>query len=492
MTQMPTSPEPPTGLSQLEAALRRDLALLNYPPANWVPERAGLDGKPLCDVLIVGGGMCGLAASFALKRAGIGRQRIVDRAPSGREGPWLTFARMERLRSPKHLTGPAMGLPNLTFRAWYEAQHGGAAWDTLGRIPREMWADYIGWYGHVTGAQVENGVEVVRIEPAEGCLAADLVHADGRKERVHARKIVLATGRESPGQARIPDVLKAEYGRGVLHSGDAIDFDSLAGRNVVVIGMAASAFDNAACALEAGAAHVVMLGRSPTMPRVNKAKQIVYAGFTHGYPELPDAEKFATLARVFDGGIAAPRESVQRVTRHANAEIRLGTEVVTCVREADRLVLRTTTGTVMADLVILGTGFDVDVPGAKLVSFADKLQLWRHRLPAEESTSSVARELAAFPYLDGGFRHTTLDASTDAYVRRVHAFSHVCMVSLGNLANDIPAVSEGAERLTRAIAIDLYDEDKAVHMQRLRDYADPELLGDEVPGLTAWSPPLGT
>ena len=152
--------------------------------------------------------MCGVTASFALKRLGISRQRLIDRAPAGSEGPWLTFARMERLRSPKHLTGPAMGLPNLTFRAWYEAQHGASAWDALGRIPRPMWAEYLAWYGRVTGAGVENGVSLDRIEPADGYLPAHLSHADGRSETVHARKIVLATGRENPGQARIPDAIQ--------------------------------------------------------------------------------------------------------------------------------------------------------------------------------------------------------------------------------------------------------------------------------------------
>ena len=38
---------------------RHDLARLNYPPANWVPERAGPDGKRVLDVLVVGAGMCG-------------------------------------------------------------------------------------------------------------------------------------------------------------------------------------------------------------------------------------------------------------------------------------------------------------------------------------------------------------------------------------------------------------------------------------------------
>ena len=76
------------GLAGLEAALARDLRLLNYPPAGWAPEHGGPDGRPVCDVLIVGAGMCGLAASFALKRLGLSNQRLIDQAMAGREGPW--------------------------------------------------------------------------------------------------------------------------------------------------------------------------------------------------------------------------------------------------------------------------------------------------------------------------------------------------------------------------------------------------------------------
>lgn len=484
---MTDTTSPAGRLGRLEAALAEDLARLNYPPANWVPERSGPDGKPLCDVLIVGAGMCGLTASFALKRLGMTRQRLVDRAPAGNEGPWLTFARMERLRSPKHLTGPAMGLPNLTFRAWFEAEHGRDAWEPLGRIPRTMWAEYLAWYARVTGAVVESGVEMIAVRQAAGCVAVTLRHPEGRSEIIHARKLVLATGRESPGQARVPAALRSEYGAGVLHSSDAIDFATVRGKHVVVIGMAASAFDNAAGALEAGAARVTMLGRSPSMPRINKAKQIVYAGFTFGYPDLGDAEKIAVWSKVFEGGIAAPRESVLRVTKHANADIRLGIEVTACRRSGEHLALQTTAGDMTADLVILGTGFDVDVPGSGSIAFADRLQLWRDRFPRDMSIG----DLGTFPYLDAGFRYTTNDTGLSSHVRRLHAFSHVCMVSLGNLANDIPAVSDGAERLARAIAVDLFEDDKSIHWQRLAAYAEPELIGDEVPGLTAWSPPIG-
>ena len=145
----------PRSLEDLEARLARDLDLLTLPAADWVPSRAGM-----LDVAIIGAGMAGLTAAFALRMLGISNVRLFDRAPKGQEGPWGTFARMETLRSPKTLTGPALGFANLTFRAWYEAQFGLAAWEALGKIPRLQWLDYLNWYRRVTNAPVQNGTAV--------------------------------------------------------------------------------------------------------------------------------------------------------------------------------------------------------------------------------------------------------------------------------------------------------------------------------------------
>ena len=90
-------------MESLTKRARADLARLNFPPANWVPPAPGPDGKPMLDVLVVGGGMCGQSASFALMREGVRNLRCVDRARRGREGPWATYARMDTLRSPKQL-----------------------------------------------------------------------------------------------------------------------------------------------------------------------------------------------------------------------------------------------------------------------------------------------------------------------------------------------------------------------------------------------------
>src|SRR5690606_2278844 len=110
----------PIGLQQLEERLRTELSYLNLPANTWVAERKTGD-QPLLPVAVIGGGMAGICAATALRHSGI-PAIVYDQAPDRLEGPWLTSARMETLRSPKELTGPALGIPSLTFRAWFTAQ----------------------------------------------------------------------------------------------------------------------------------------------------------------------------------------------------------------------------------------------------------------------------------------------------------------------------------------------------------------------------------
>lgn len=182
-------------LAALENRLREGLERLQEPASEWVPPTLAPNGAPALDVAILGAGMAGLAAGFALRREGIVRMRLFDPAMEGEEGPWATYARMLTLRSPKQLAGPALGLPALTFRSWYAAQHGAADWDALGKIPTRLWMDYLRWYRRVAGLDVRNGIGVARIEP-EGTLFR-LALTDGGL--VWARHVVLATGRDGLG-----------------------------------------------------------------------------------------------------------------------------------------------------------------------------------------------------------------------------------------------------------------------------------------------------
>src|SRR3954464_14914967 len=181
-------------LEGLTAFARRELEQLRYPVANWVLPR-----EAVLDVLVVGGGMCGHTATFALLREGVRNLRCVDRAPRGAEGPWTTFARMDILRSPKHLTGPDLGIAALTYRAYHEAKFGLDDWERLHKIDRTEWARYLTWVRDTVGIPVENGVAVRSLDLVPGA-----VRVSTTTETLHARKVVLAMGREGSGAPRWP------------------------------------------------------------------------------------------------------------------------------------------------------------------------------------------------------------------------------------------------------------------------------------------------
>ena len=107
-----------------DASARETLRLIGPDPQNWVPDHAGIDHN----VLVVGGGQSGSTFAFALRRVGIGKVSLIDAAKDkAGAGVWLTSARMHKLRTPKALAGPELGLPGLSFQAWYEGRHGAAA-----------------------------------------------------------------------------------------------------------------------------------------------------------------------------------------------------------------------------------------------------------------------------------------------------------------------------------------------------------------------------
>ena len=167
-------------LLALEAQVRADLAKTAHPNAAWLTPRPGPDGKQALDVLVVGAGQSGLATAFGLMRSQVSNILVLDKADEGLEGPWLTYARMHTLRSPKHFTGPDLDVPSLTYQSWHEARFGEEDWRSLDLISREHWAEYLLWFRRVVDLPVRNGCEVIEIAPAaDGLLAARVQMAGG-------------------------------------------------------------------------------------------------------------------------------------------------------------------------------------------------------------------------------------------------------------------------------------------------------------------------
>jgi FAD-dependent urate hydroxylase len=457
------------GLPALESRLRQDLAWLELPGKPWVPETPGAS-----DVVVLGGGMCGLAAAAALMLLGIERVAVLDRAEAGQEGPWVTFARMETLRSPKTLAGPALGLPALTFRAYFEAQFGTDAWERLGKIPRAMWMEYLVWYRRVMGVAVENGTEVALIRPqADGLLALETSRGVRR-----ARHVVLATGRDGLGGPYVPPLAERLPRRFWAHSRDAIDFAALRGRRVGVVGAGASAMDNAATALEAGAASLDLFVRRPALPRVNKFTGIGSAGVVHGFEGLPDAWKWRFLHHALSEQTPPPRDSTLRVSRHPGARLHLSSPLLDAVPDGEALRVTTPHGSFVVDFLIFATGFRVDLAARpELAALAPYVRFWRDRVTPPEGEAND--ELAWSPDLAPDFAFQEREPGACPALAHVHCFNYPASLSHGKLTGDIPAVSAGAQRLARGIARRLFVADREHHYAQLRAYAVPELLGDE-------------
>ena len=186
-----------SNLLALEARVRADLARTAHPEAAWLTPKPGPDDRPALDVLVVGAGQSGLAIAFGLMRSQVSNILVLDKSEEGQEGPWLAYARMHTLRSPKHFTGPDLDIPSLTYQSWHEARFGEEDWRNLDLIPRALWAEYLLWFRRVVDLPVRNGCEVIDISPAAGGLLAAKVKDFGRH-----RYVVCAQDRAGDGAGR--------------------------------------------------------------------------------------------------------------------------------------------------------------------------------------------------------------------------------------------------------------------------------------------------
>jgi cation diffusion facilitator CzcD-associated flavoprotein CzcO len=465
-------------LAALAERARHDLEMLNFPAANWVPASTGPDGTPMLDVLIVGGGMCGQTVAYGLMREGIRNIRTIDRNPRGEEGPWGTYARMEILRSPKTLTGPDLGVPSLTFRAWFEAQHGADGWQRLHKAGRIDWRDYLLWVRDTVGIEVENGTALVALEPIAAGVRATLESASGREE-VWVHKVVLAGGRDGAGGIRMPrfpglagasDAARAR----VLHSTAAVDPADFAGCRIGVLGAGASAFDGAATALEAGAAAVTMFVRRPHLPQVNKSKGASYPGFLRGFGGLSDADRWRLQSYIFGEQAPPPHESVLRCDAHEAFSIHFDEAWTDVVPDAHGMSVTTAKARYVFDTVILATGFEVDLPlRPELAPLASNIVLWSDRIAPELAANDA--ECARHPFLGAGFELIERTAGQTPGLGSIHMFNVGATMSHAALAGDIPGLQIGTIRLVGAILGGLFAANLPALEARLRAHDEREL-----------------
>lgn len=465
----------PSSLEDLNQLVARDLEYLTIPANEWVPVKQA-QGQTLLDVAVIGGGMAGLSAAASLKHLGI-RTVIFDARPKGFEGPWATTARMETLRSPKSLTGPALGIPSLTFRAWFTAQFGEEKWEELDKIPRLQWMDYLRWFRDVLNVEVRNGHRITLIKPQADYTVLEMETAEGSRT-IRARHVVLATGRDGLGGPYVPEIISSLPRHFWAHSSDEYDYNSLKGKNIAVIGAGASAMDSAGTALEAGAARVDLLIRRKDIPRINRGKGMGNPGAVYGMQNLDGRTKLAIYSYVGAEQVPPPRASVLRVSRHKNAFFQLGASLEKITVEGDKIEITTPQGRRQFDFVIASTGFQIDWrQKAFLAEIASKARTWEERLAPLSGNED--RSLTEAPDLGPAFEFLPKAGVEAEGLSRIHCFCYPAMMSHGGVSGDIPSISEGAQRLSQGIAATLYQEDIEQHFANAKSYDEPEVFGDE-------------
>jgi thioredoxin reductase len=460
-----------------EAALteraRAELRLLAYPDRDWVKPRV-VDGQRCADVLIVGGGMSGLAIAHGLARNAVYNVAVLDEREAGQEGVWESFARMPELRTPKIVNGMDFGQPSLSVQEWFVARHGAAAWEAIKRIPRQDWMNYLRWYRATLGIGVENGVSVTGIRPGPPGTVAVETSAGARL----ARLVVLATGFEGGGVWRVPDVVAAGLPADrYSHACTPIDFARFRGQRLGVLGHGASAFDAAVVALQQGAASVDLCFRRDALPTVNPHRHLESAGLMANWPYLPDPVRWniARHMRLFDQPPA--HGSFHAACGMAGFAMHAGSPWEDVRLDGEAAAVRTPRQSFRFDHVICATGYALDLAARpEWRTLAPLVTLWRDRYapPAEDAYP----ELGAYPYLSPGYELQPHDPA-DGWVGRVHAFNFAAAVSMGPHSTSISGQKHALPRVVRALVQRLFLEQQDSVLPDLRAYDEQDITVPE-------------
>ncbi len=463
-------------LARLASRVERELELLSYPNRSWLRARRTAVGQSIYDVLIVGAGQGGLATAFGLMRERVENLLVIDENALDRAGPWRNFARMQTLRTPKHVSGPDLGVPSLTPEAWYEARYGAGSWRALDLIPKDAWADYLGWYRRTLKIPVRAGTRAGALSWDESDRAWRVpVTEGGHAETLYARRVVLATGIDGSGEWHVPEAIREALPRHrYAHTRDAIDFDALRGQRVAVLGAGASAFDNAATALERGAREVRVLFRREQLVSVNAYRWAEFVGFLKHLADLSDADKWRFILRILRMGQLPPKDTLRRANALPGFHLHPGSEW-RAIEEVDgRIVITTPHAPIETDFVIIATGFITDLrKRSELALVEPHIARWADRYTPVEAERH--EDLLRHPYLGRHFEFTERDPGGAPYLKYLYNYTFGCLLSLGFGGASISGMKYSIPRLVAGITGSLFLEDRAQYYASLCDFAEREL-----------------
>jgi cation diffusion facilitator CzcD-associated flavoprotein CzcO len=292
---------------------------------------------------------------------------------------------------------------------------------------------------------------------------------------LYARKLVLATGQESMGDWTLPAPIAALPVSRRAHCAEPIDFAALAGKRVAVIGAGASAFDNAATALEAGAAVVHLLCRRPQAQVVQPYRWLTFRGFLRHLGDLDDAWRWRFMSAIMALREGFPQATYDRCAIHDAFRLHLGAPVLSAVDGAGGVELATPAGSIDVDFVICASGIDIDLSvRPELSRFARNIAAWADRYvpPAPERNDRLGR----FPYLADDYALIERVPGTTPWIADIHLFSIASTMSFGASGSSINAMTTAVPRLVSGLTRGLFRADVGRLWDEFQAYDEPQAV----------------
>ncbi|KOY13221.1 FAD/NAD(P)-binding protein [Paenibacillus xylanivorans] len=461
-------------LEALNQRVLDDLAYLAYGGSDWIRPREHDEGH-IYDVVIVGGGQSGLGAAFGFLRERISNILVIDENASGLEGPWETYARMVTLRTPKHLTSIDLGIPSLTFRAWWEAQAGPSGWEDIDKIPRSEWMNYLRWYRQVLHLPVVNEVKLTLIEPIDGGVHRLHITGAGAPTNILlARKVVLATGIQGGGEWHVPSLIAEQVPKHLYaHTSETIDFERLQGKRIAILGGGASAFDNANFALVAGVAEAHVFVRREQLPSINPIRQMEQSGMIERFHALPDEDKYAAISHFFNYNQPPTNDTFNRAASWSGFQLHLHAPWLDVQMKDGKALVSTPQGLHSFDFLVISTGMVSDPalrPELRVVEA--HIARWEDRFQAPAAQRNVM--LDAHPYLSPGFAMTSRDEEGEDKLRGLFVFNYSALASCGLSASAISGTRNAVPKLVSAVADQLFLDDREQILEQFFKYNEQE------------------
>jgi len=292
---------------------------------------------------------------------------------------------------------------------------------------------------------------------------------------VYARKLVLATGQEGMGRWWMPEFVASLPLRCRAHAADAIDFGALAGKVVAVLGAGASALDNAAVALEHGAAEVHAFCRRPVPQLVQPYRWLTFAGFLRHLSDLDDAWRWRFMSTILGLREGFPQETWDRCACHRNFHLHTGAPWLGARTLGERVEVETPQGPFVADFLICGTGVDIDFAHRpELRRFAANIATWADRYtPTPDQRDD---RLARFPYLGRDFELLEKVPGTTPWIGNIHVFAIASTMSFGPSGSSINAMTTAVRKLVDGLTRGLFKADLERHWRSLLAYDVPQAV----------------